>query len=89
MERDNTLKCVPMESHANFRQEYLQVLAAQILLRHNADFLKDVATPNTGVCIDSRKRVVVVSGFEVGFFLLGKLGGDPRDDRYNYVSGRT
>ena len=78
-----------MERYTNFRQEYLQVLAAQVLLRRNADLLKDVARPNARVCVDSRKRIVVIPGFEVGLFLLGELGSRPRDDRYNNMSTGT
>lgn len=75
-----------MEGYTNFRHEYLQVLAAQVLLRRNADFLKDVATPNARVRVDSRKRIIVIPGFEVGLFLLGELGSRPRDDRYKHIS---
>lgn len=53
--KNNTAKTVPMERYTDFRQEYLQVFAAQILLRRNADFLKNVATPNTRIRVDSRK----------------------------------
>jgi hypothetical protein len=77
MEWDKTAKSAPMERYSNFRQEYLQVLAAQVLLRHDANFLEDVATSNAGVCVDSRKRIIVIPGFEVGLFLLGELGCNP------------
>jgi hypothetical protein len=53
--KNNTAKTAPMERYTDFRQEYLQVFAAQILLRRNADFLKNVATPNTRIRVDSRK----------------------------------
>jgi hypothetical protein len=78
-----------MERYTNFRQEYLQVLAAQVLLCRDSDFLKDVATPNAGVGVNSRKRIVVIPGFEVRLFLLGELGCNPRDDRYNNMSAGT
>jgi len=78
-----------MERYTDFRQEYLQVLAAQVLLRRNADLLKDVATPDARVCIDSRKRIVVIPGFEVGLFLLSELSSRPRDDRYDHMSPDT
>jgi hypothetical protein len=78
-----------MECYTNFGQEYLQVLAAQVLLCRDADFLKDVATPNAWVCVNTRKRIVVIPGFEVRLFLLGELGCNPRDDRYNHMSTGT
>ncbi len=49
------MKSVPVERYANFGQKYLQVLAAQILFRHNADFFQNVATPDTGIRVDSRE----------------------------------
>ena len=78
-----------MKRYTDFRQEYLQVLAAQFLLRRNADLLKGIATPGAWVCVDSRKRIIIIPGFEVGLFLLGELGGRPRDDRYNHMSADT
>jgi len=79
----------PVEGYADLRQEYLQVLAAQFLLCRDADFLQHVATPDTGIRVDPRKRVVVVSGLKVGLFLLCELGGHPSDDRYiNMSAGR-
>jgi hypothetical protein len=75
-----------VERYTNFRQEYLQVLAAQVLLRHNANLLKDVATPDARIRVDPRERIVVIPGFEVGLLLLGELRSHPSDNRYVTMS---
>lgn len=80
------MKPKPMERHADFRQEYLQVLAAQVLLRRDAHFLKDVATPDARIRVDSRERIVVIPGFEVRLFLFRELRRHPGDNRYVTIS---
>lgn len=80
---------VPVERHTDFRQEYLQVLAAQFLLRRNADLLEGIATPGARICVDSRKRIIIIPGFEVRLFLLDELGSRPRDDRYSHMNTGT
>ena len=70
-----------MERYANFGQEYLQVLATQVLLSNGPHFLENLTAPNAGVCVDARKRIVVIARLEVGFLLPGKLRSHPRDNR--------
>jgi hypothetical protein len=70
-----------MERYANFGQEYFQVLAAQVLFSNNPHFLEYLTAPDAGVCVDARKRIIVIARLEVGFLLPGKLRSHPRNNR--------
>lgn len=70
-----------MERYANFGQECVQVLAVQVLFCSNPDFLENLTTLDARVCVDSRKRIIVIARLEVGFLLPGKLRSHPRDNR--------
>jgi hypothetical protein len=74
---------LPVERYANFGQEYLQVLATQVLLSRNPDFFKNFAAPNARVRVDSCERIVVITRLEVRFFLLRELHSHPRHNRWD------
>ena len=83
------MKSVPVERHANFCQKYLQVFAAQVLFRRNADFLQNVTTPDAGVRVNPRERIIVIPRFKVRLFLLGELRTHPSHKRCLIVMRRT
>jgi hypothetical protein len=82
--KDNIMKSAPMKRYANFCQKYLQVLATQILFRHNADFLQYVTTSDAGIRVDPRERIIVIPRFKVGLFLLGELCTHPSNKRCHH-----
>ena len=66
-------KALPMESYADLREEDLQVLAAQILLRRIAHPLQCLTTCGARLRIDASKRQVVISWLEVVLLLFSQL----------------
>jgi len=52
------------------------------LFRRDANFLQDVATPDAGIRVDPRERIIVIPRFEVSLFLLGELCTRPSHKRY-------
>jgi hypothetical protein len=52
------------------------------LFRRDANFLQDFATPDAGIRIDPRERIIIIPRFEVGLFLLGELCTRPGHKRY-------
>lgn len=59
-----------MESHTNFGQEDLEILAAEILFCRVPDFFQRLAARNTWLRVYSCERKVVIARFEVTLLLL-------------------
>ena len=69
-----------MECCSNLGQEDLEILAAEVLLRNISDLLEGLATRHTRLGIVSRKRQIVVPGFEISPLLLRQLESKPGND---------
>lgn len=72
-----------MECDTNFSQEYLEIFTAKVLLRRISDLLQHLTASNTGLCVDTCKREIVVTWLEVVSLLLGKLKRQPAE--YGYL----